>query len=138
VLFFGNRLIRRFTANGLMLLAMLLTGLRLIALAFARTPEAALITQLINGLTYPAMWIAGVAYADQNAPPGLRSTAQGIFGAVVFGLGAAVGGFVGGPILENMGGQAVFLIYGVIVLAVTVVVALLQQRWSTPLQESEA
>lgn len=138
VLFFGNRLLQRFTANGLLLLAMIISGLRLIALALVRTPDAALLIQLINGLTFPAMWIAGVAYADQYAPPGMRSTAQGLFGAIVFGLGLAIGGFVGGPILEKWGGQAVFLSYGVVVLVMTATVALLQQRWRTALQQSEA
>jgi MFS transporter, PPP family, 3-phenylpropionic acid transporter len=131
VLFFGNRLQQRFTANGLLLLAMIITGVRLVALAIVRTPEAAVLLQLSNGLTFPAMWIAGVAYADQYAPPGMRATAQGLFGAMVFGLGLAIGGFVGGPILENQGGQVLFLIFGVIVLLVVSVVALLQKRWQT-------
>jgi len=107
-------------------------------LAIARTPEAALLLQLINGLTFPAMWIAGVAYADQYAPPGMRATAQGLFGAMVFGLGLAVGGFVGGPILESWGGQAVFLIFGVVVLIVVAAVILLQKRWRTAPLGSEA
>ena len=131
VLFFGNRLLQRFTANGLLLLAMIISGVRLVALAIVRTPEAALLLQLTNGLTFPAMWIAGVAYADQYAPPGMRATAQGLFGAMVFGLGLAVGGFVGGPILESWGGQAVFLIFGVVVLIVVTAVVLLQKRWHT-------
>jgi PPP family 3-phenylpropionic acid transporter len=129
VLFFGNRLLERFTANGLLLLAMIITGVRLTLLAIVRTPEAAVLLQLTNGLTFPAMWIAGVAYADQYAPPGMRATAQGLFGAMVFGLGLAVGGFVGGPILENWGGQAVFLIFGVVVLFVVIATAFLQKRW---------
>jgi PPP family 3-phenylpropionic acid transporter len=131
VLFFGNRLLQRFTANGLLLLAMIITGLRLVALAIVRTPEAAVLLQLTNGLTFPAMWIAGVAYADQYAPPGMRATAQGLFGAMVFGLGLAIGGFVGGPILENRGGQVLFLIFGIVVLLVVASVALLQKRWHT-------
>jgi MFS transporter, PPP family, 3-phenylpropionic acid transporter len=129
VLFFGNRLLQRFTANGLLRLAMIISGVRLILLAVVRTPEAALLLQLINGLTFPAMWIAGVAYADQYAPPGMRSTAQGLFGAMVFGLGLAIGGFVGGPILESWGGQAVLLVFGIVVLITVAVVALLQWRW---------
>ena len=138
VLFFGNRLLWRFTANGLLLLAMIITGVRLVLLAIVRTPEAALLLQLINGLTFPAMWIAGVAYADQYAPPGMRATAQGLFGAMVFGLGMAIGGFVGGPILESWGGSAVFLIFGVVVLITVAVVALLQRRWHTAAQGSQA
>jgi PPP family 3-phenylpropionic acid transporter len=131
VLFFGNRLLERFTANGLLLLAMIITGVRLTSLAIVRTPEAAVLLQLTNGLTFPAMWIAGVAYADQYAPPGMRATAQGLFGAMVFGLGLAVGGFVGGPILENWGGQELFLIFGAVVLITVTGVALLQKRWHT-------
>ena len=138
VLFFGNRLIHRFTANGLLLLAMIISGLRLVLLGVVRTSEAALLLQLINGLTYPAMWIAGVAYADQYAPSGMRSTAQGLFGAMVFGLGLAVGGFAGGLILERGGGQAVFMIFGIVVLLVVAAVALLQRHWGVAPQGSEA
>jgi hypothetical protein len=41
-------------------------------------------------MIFPAMWLSGVAYADEHAPAGLKSTAQGLFGAVAFGFGAAV------------------------------------------------
>ncbi len=129
VLFFGNRLLQRFTANGLLLLAMTVTGLRLILFAASPTPEMILLLQLLNGLTFPAMWLAGVAYADQYAPPGMRSTAQGLFGAMVFGLGLAVGGFIGGLILENWGGHVLYLIFGAVVLITVTGVALLQKRW---------
>ena len=138
VLFFGNRLLQRFKANGLFLLAMTVTGSRLILFAAARAPEFVLALQLLNGLTFPAMWVAGVAYADQNAPLGMRSTAQGLFGAMVYGLGLAVGGFIGGPILESWGGHALYLIFGSIVLITVASVALLQKRWSAALRRSEA
>ncbi len=62
------------------------------------------------------MWLAGVSYADENAPPGLKSTAQGVFGAMTFGFGAALGGFVGGLLLESMGGRGMFFVLGIVIL----------------------
>ena len=62
------------------------------------------------------MWLAGVSYADENAPPGLKSTAQGLFGAMTFGFGSAVGGILGGPMLESLGGRGMFLVFGIIIL----------------------
>lgn len=138
VLFFGHRLLQRFKPNGLFLLALTVTGLRLILFAAAPIPGFVLLLQLLNGLTFPAMWVAGVAYADQNAPPGMRTTAQGLFNAMVFGLGLAVGGFIGGPILESWGGHALYLIFGAVVLITVAGVALLQKRWRAAPLGSEA
>jgi PPP family 3-phenylpropionic acid transporter len=117
VLFFGNRLLGRLKARGLLLLAMLITGARLLALAAASTPTQALLLQSLAGLTFPAMWIAGVAYADEHSPAGMAATGQGLFSAVVFGFGMAVGGFSGGLLLEDLGGRGLFLLFGVAVLA---------------------
>ena len=126
ILFFGNRLIRRFGPNGLLMLAMMVTGARLVLFGVSATIGLALVLQLCNGLTFAAMWMAGVAYTDQNAPEGLGATAQGHFGAMVFGFGPAVGGFAGGPLLVSLGGHAIFLIYGLIVLGIVVVAMLAQ------------
>ena len=128
VFFFGNRLLRRFKSQGLLRLAMVLTGVRLLAFAASDTPQLVLMIQLLNGLTFPAMWVAGVAYADEHAPVGLSATAQGMFGAMVFGFGAAVGGFVGGLLLESQGGRGLYLVFGVVVLITVAMVVLIQSR----------
>jgi MFS transporter, PPP family, 3-phenylpropionic acid transporter len=128
VFFFGDRLLRRLKPHGLLTLAMSITGLRLMLFGLAATPNVILWLQLFNGLTFPAMWVAGVAYADENAPAGLNTTAQGLFGAMVFGFGSAVGGFVGGPILENWGGHSLYLIFGAVVLAAVGLVTLIQHH----------
>ena len=116
IFFFGDRLIRRFTASGLLTLSLVLLGIRSLLYAAASTPSMVLLVQVFGGTIFPAMWLAGVAYADENAPPGLKSSAQGLFGATTFGVGAAVGGFVGGPLLESIGGRGMFLVFGVVIL----------------------
>ena len=136
VFFYGHHLVRRFKPYPLFMLAMTLTGLRLLAFAASTTPAQAILVQLLNGLTFPAVWIAGVAYADANAPAGLSATAQGMFGVMIFGFGAAVGGFFGGPLLESLGGRGLYLVYGCIVLLIVGIGALLERR--LPAQTSEA
>jgi len=116
VFFFGHHLVKRFTAHGLFMLALLLIGIRSLFYAVVDTPFLVFIVQAFGGTIFPAMWLAGVSYADENAPAGLKSTAQGLFGAVSFGFGSAVGGFLGGLMLENLGGRGMFLVLGIIIL----------------------
>ncbi|OGO44183.1 MAG: hypothetical protein A2W37_06520 [Chloroflexi bacterium RBG_16_63_12] len=118
VLFFGNQLIQRLKPYGLLMLAMVVSGIRLLLFAASSTPNLVMLLQLFAGLTFPAMWVAGVSYADDNAPAGMGATAQGLFGAMVFGFGMAMGGFLGGLLLANLGGQGMYLVVGVIVLAI--------------------
>ena len=136
VLFFGYRLLHRFKPYGLYILAMVLTGLRLLAFAASGTPNLVLFIQLLNGLTFPAMWMAGVAYADEHAPAGLSTAAQGMFGAMVFGFGTAVGGFIGGPLLDNVGGRGLYLVFGGIVLVIVALAYLVQ--WLLPAEPKKS
>jgi PPP family 3-phenylpropionic acid transporter len=128
VLFFGDRLLRRLKPYGLFMLAMVISGIRLVLFAMCSTPGLVLVLQLLNGLTFPAIWLAGVAWANAHAPAGMGATAQGLFGAVSFGFGTAVGGFLGGQLLDSIGGRGLFLVFGCIVLATTAVGALLEPR----------
>ncbi|MCP4600142.1 MAG: MFS transporter [Proteobacteria bacterium] len=128
VLFFGNRLIKRLKSYRLLMWAMVVTGIRLLLFAASGSPSLALFVQLLNGLTFPAMWMAGVSYADENAPAGMSSTAQGLFSAMVFGFGTAVGGFIGGLLLESIGGRGLYLVFGIVVLVIVAIVALVQRR----------
>ncbi len=128
ILFFVNRLIKRLKPYGLLMVSMIFSGARLLLFAASGTPGIVLFVQLLNGMTFPAMWVAGVSYADENAPTGMRTTAQGLFAAMVMGIGLAVGGFAGGLLLESMGGRGLYLVLGIFVLAVVAVVALIHSR----------
>jgi PPP family 3-phenylpropionic acid transporter len=128
VFFFGNKLIKQFKAYGLLMLSLLVTGLRLILFAVAGTTTLVLFIQIISGLTFAAFWIAGVSYADENAPPGMHTTAQGLFSAMVMGIGTAVGGFIGGMLLESIGGRDLYLTFGIAVLIIVTLVAVIYSR----------
>jgi PPP family 3-phenylpropionic acid transporter len=117
VFFFGNRLVKRFGSKRLFNVALILLGVRSLMFAAASTPWMVYLVQAIGGTIFPAMWLAGVSYAEENAPLGLKSTGQGLFSAMSFGFGAAVGGFVGGILLESIGGRSMFMVLGIVILA---------------------
>lgn len=127
VLFYGHHLVKRLRPYGLLILASIFTAIRLLAFAASTTPTLALLVQMLNGFTFPAMWIAGVAYADENAPTGLSATAQGLFGAMVFGFGNAVGGFMGGPLLDTIGGRGIYFVFGSIILAIVGIAVIVEK-----------
>lgn len=116
VFFFGHHLVKRFSSSRLLILALLMLGIRSLMYAAVDTPFLVFIVQAFGGTIFPVLWLAGVSYADENAPAGLKSTAQGLFGAVTFGFGSAVGGFLGGLMLEHLGGRGMFLVFGIMIL----------------------
>ncbi len=128
ILFFGNQLIKRLKPFGLLMLSVAVTGLRLLLFASTDQPNLVLVFQILNGLTFAVLWVAGVSYAAENAPKGMRTSAQGLFSATVMGFGTAAGGFIGGPLLESVGGRGLFFIFGIGVLLITALASLIQKR----------
>jgi MFS family permease len=94
----------------------------------ANTASQALLIQTINGLTFPAMWMAGVAFVGEHAPPGLSATAQGILSAIVFGVGTSLGGFLGGNLLGIVGAKEMYLIFGIITTLIVASISLLAKQ----------
>jgi MFS transporter, PPP family, 3-phenylpropionic acid transporter len=127
IFFFGNRLLKRFAAQELFSFALLMMGIRSLFYALVKTTAAVFVVQAFGGMIFPAMWLAGVAYADEHAPAGLKSTAQGLFGAMSFGFGAAVGGFIGGLLLESVGGRGMYLMFSFIILGGLAVIEVLKR-----------
>lgn len=127
-MFFGDRLLKRFKAQGLLVLGTGVVGLRLLLYAVFNFPAAILALQLLHGLTFPIIWIAGVSYAHENAPTGLSATAQGLFGATMYGVGSGLGAFLGGMVLDSLGGRGLYGIFGGFVLAALLILMVIQNR----------
>ncbi len=126
-LFFGNHFLRRFGVRGLVIIGMTAIGLRLIFYSLTAHIWVVLLIQLMHGLTYALILVAGVSYADQVAPPGMKASTQGMFAGTMMGFGAAAGGLLGGMLLERFSASGTFAIVGATVL-VSLVVFLLVER----------
>lgn len=127
VLFFVSRFIKRFGAYPLLIFSIAMTGLRFLLLAVAVNPITVLFIQLLNGFNHPLLTVAGVTYADKHAPQGFRATAQGVFNVAVGGIGAAVGGFVGGLLFEGLGAKGMYFAFFIFIALVLVFVSLIRR-----------
>jgi PPP family 3-phenylpropionic acid transporter len=108
IFFFGDRLLNRLGARGLLLCALGATAVRMVGYALMPTAWYVLPLQLLHGLTFSAMWIAGVSYANRAAPPGMGATAQGLLSGVSMGLAGATGAVIGGYLYRAVGPAATF------------------------------
>lgn len=108
VLVYSGQLLKGLGARKLLVVAVLAQIFRLLAWSFISHPYAALSMQLLNGLTFGALWIAGVAYAKEIAPAGMTATAQGLLSSVYFGLSSVVGALAGGLLYEGVGSWEMF------------------------------
>jgi MFS transporter, PPP family, 3-phenylpropionic acid transporter len=121
VMFYADRLLARFGTRGLLILALAIFVIRLFGYAYTSLPWVILLLQLLQGPTFAGMWLAGVARADELAPPGMGATAQGLLSGVMMGLGSAFGAITGGIIYQNWGIPVLFQLNGLAVLLCLVV-----------------
>lgn len=125
VMLASNWLMRKFKSRGMMVIGLSFIGLRLILLALFPQPVFIFSLQLIHGLTFAAVWLAGINYVAENAPPGLLATTQAIFGGVMMNLGSALGNSIGGALLERFTSAQMYGIIGGLVLLGLLVFTLL-------------
>jgi len=137
-LFFSDRLIRRFGLLGLLVIGGTVFGVRAICFSFAVVPWQALALQLLHGLTYALVLVAGVEYASQLAPPGLGATAQGLFYGIFNGLGYALGALLGGILLDTSGIQGMYRIAGISALIAIGLFLVISSSWRRSEQKSSA
>ncbi|KAI8095224.1 major facilitator superfamily domain-containing protein [Thamnidium elegans] len=85
------------------------------------TNVSALSLQTLHGVGFGIFWATSVSEMDGFFPPEQRSVAQGILGALHFGLGAGLGALSGGYLYEYMGSIWMFRI-GALVATINMVI----------------
>ena len=116
IFFFGDRLLQRWGARGLLLFALGANVVRMFSYALMPAAWLVLPIHLLHGLTFSAMWMASVSYANRAAPPGMGATAQGLLSGISMSLAGATGALLGGLFYETVGPAAMFGWSGVCVL----------------------
>ncbi|MCA9838533.1 MAG: MFS transporter [Trueperaceae bacterium] len=122
ITYFGRQLLERFNTRSLLLIALLALALRLFLYSIASVPVFVLAIQLLHGLCFSVIWIAGVNFAAEFAPTGKTATAQSLFTAVMMGLGSTIGNLIGGFFYDQMGPQFTFRIAALIALLAVLLV----------------
>ena len=108
VMMMGPTVLARLGLPQAFILALMLYGVRGLALSFAGSPWAVLALQLLHGPTFALMWVSGVGLARRLAPPGVGAMAQGLFTSTSNGLGGALGAVLGGRLYAHGGAPASF------------------------------
>lgn len=103
VLAHAGALARRFGVRNLVLAGIAAGVLRFAAMAFARGPAALVGIQALHALSFGAWFYGSVQMVDRLTPPRLRATAQGFFGASLFGVGVGAAAYCWGTLLERAG-----------------------------------
>jgi PPP family 3-phenylpropionic acid transporter len=131
-LFFASNLLKKLKPRGLLALGLAGTAIRCMLYGMVDVTWVALAIQLLQFVSFPILMVAGVSYADENAPAGMGATAQGIFNSAFMGVGFAAGGFFGGLLMEYIGVQHMFFVVGAVILVASVLFGVLQHAEPIP------
>lgn len=137
-LLFSSRLLRRVGTRGTLICSLLAMVVMLFGDAFARAPWVVIALQLLHGTAFSGMTVAGVAYADEVAPPGMGATAQGMFYAVFSGIGIGLGSLTSSIMREHWGSNIMFQVAGLVALLGLILFLLAGQRRSVSAIRTQA
>ena len=82
--------------------------------SIAHDPVLLLVIQLTHAFTFGVFYLAAVQIVHGLVPEGLKTTAQGVFAAVTFGVGGLVGNGLGGLLYEAIGMTALYIAAGIV------------------------
>lgn len=102
VMWLSGAVLRRVPARWVLAFSFAVFAVRWLLLSFATQPTFALLTQLLNGLSFGASFVAGITYVNQRTPEGMGATAQAVYSTVAVGLASIAGSLVGGYLFDRL------------------------------------
>ncbi|XP_076805654.1 uncharacterized protein LOC143449370 isoform X1 [Clavelina lepadiformis] len=117
VLFYSGYVIKRVGCPAIFCVTMLLFSIRFYLYSLLTEAWMIIPMDLFRAITYGLMWPAVCNYAGSISPPELRATTMALVYMFSWNLGAAIGSFAGGYLLDLYGGEGLFKISSLICLA---------------------
>lgn len=108
VMWGSRRLLSRWDSASLIGAALVTLAIRLVLNGLVGSPWGLVAVQILHGPSYALLWVGAVTKAGELAPEGRAGAAQGVMGAMLTGLGPAVGGVIGGVIYSAVGAPGLF------------------------------
>ncbi len=106
---FQSRWVHGLTMHGWLVLAALVTALRLAGVAlFGGIAWVLVLTQFTHAITFAAQHTACIAVINRHFPGRLRGRGQALYAVLGYGASGVVGGVAGGALSEALGFAAVF------------------------------
>lgn len=124
-LFESDWFVKKFTATGLLIFALVVYAIRLVGYSLLENPWWCIPYELMEAFTLHLMWVSTVGLAYKISPPGLLATLQAIVGGLNFGVGRGFGSLVGGSVMVVYGIRVAFRVLGTLALATAVLWAIL-------------
>jgi PPP family 3-phenylpropionic acid transporter len=125
---FGAALVGRFGPARLMASGAIAGVLRWTVMAATSDPWLLAAVQVLHAFTFGASHLGAMHFINRAAPPGLSTSAQGIYSSVAMGIVPGIAMLVAGRLYEDAGGGA-FLVMSAVSAAGFALSLRLLRRW---------
>jgi len=133
---FGIKLVKRTSPEFVILLAMIVSILRLVLYGFISTPEIAIFIGIMHGFTISFFLVGAVQYVQSHTPPELSTTGQSMIWAFHFGAGLTFGYLIVGYLKDLVGMQKTMHIQAVFAIIIFVATILFFRKSGTAIQNA--
>jgi len=129
MIFFGGRVIKRFSLVGMLIVSLAAVSIRLGVYALWPNLWAVVAVQPLHAFTFGMIHIATIEFIRRKVDPSRRGLALAVYVACQRGLAGLIGSACGGYVIKYLGGyRAMFGIYAVWPLAGLLLVVLARKR----------
>ncbi|XP_074652067.1 major facilitator superfamily domain-containing protein 6-like isoform X2 [Tubulanus polymorphus] len=131
--FFVDRLVLKpFGCIGTLYLALVCYCMRFTTYAIIEDPWLVIPAEMLQALTFSAVWSSMTRYSIQTVPKDSLATMQGIIHGVYWGLGLGSGHLIGGVMMSRIGAHKTFGCMGLTSIMVLILFAIAQHFSEKP------